>query len=112
MSLTQLEFLHEACQVLRNSKRILKWSYGYGFYLENDLQRNLYEIIQEKLDMYSSELHVLLEKEYEKAKENIGEFTKFKDKVLASVYKCKQVIFRKNFPNLLERNRLFGEDGR
>lgn len=90
LSLTQLEFLLDACHVLRNSKRILKWSYGYGFYLDNDLQRNLYEIIQEKLDMYSSELHVLLEKDYEKCKENISEFTKFKDKVLASVYKCKQ----------------------
>ena len=61
-------------QVLRNSKRILKWSYGYGFYLNNDLQRNLYEIIQEKLDMYSSELHVLLEKKYEEAKNDISDF--------------------------------------
>jgi len=90
LSLTQMEFLIDACYVLRNSKRILKWSYAYGFYLENDLQRNLYEIIQEKLDQYSGELHVLLEKDYETAKKEIGSFTKFKDKVLSSVYKCKQ----------------------
>jgi len=89
LTLTQLEFLREACQVLRNSKRILKWSYGYGFYLNNELQRNLYEIIQEKLDMYSSELHVLLEKKYEECKMNIGDFTSFKENVQASVYKCK-----------------------
>jgi len=89
LSLTQMEFLIDACHTLRNSKRILKWSYAYGFYLSNDLQRNLYEIIQEKLDMYSSELHVLLEKKYEDAKNNIGDFTKFKDLVLSAVYKCK-----------------------
>ena len=91
LTLTQLEFLKDACQVLRNSKRILKWSYGYGFYLNNELQRNLYEIIQEKLDMYSSELHVLLEKRYEEAKTNIGDFTSFKEAVQASVYKCRSV---------------------
>jgi len=54
----------------------------------------LYEIIQEKMDMYSSELHVLLEKDYEEAKKNIGEFTNFKNKVLAAVYKCQQVSVR------------------
>jgi ariadne-1 len=90
LSLTQLEFLIEACHVLRNSKRILKWSYAYGFYLENPLQRNLYEIIQENIDIYSGELHVLLEKTYEHAKKNIGDFTKFKDKVLGTMYKCRQ----------------------
>lgn len=91
LSLTQMEFLIEACLVLRSSKRILKWSYAYGFYLNNDLQRNLYEIIQENLDKYSSELHVLLEKKYLESKNNIGDFTKFKDLVLSSVYKCDQV---------------------
>lgn len=45
LSLTQMEFLINSCLTLRNSKRILKWSYAYGFYLDNDLQRNLYEII-------------------------------------------------------------------
>ena len=91
LTLTQLEFLKEACQVLRNSKRALKWSYAYGFYLNNDLQRNLYEIIQEKLDMYSSELHVMLEKKYEESKHSISDFTVFKTSVQASVFKCKQV---------------------
>jgi len=91
LTLTQLEFLEQGCQILRNVKRTLKWSYAYGFYLNNDLQRNLYEIIQEKMDMYSSELHVMLEKDYEKAKNNIGDFTKFKDRVMSSVFKCRQV---------------------
>lgn len=91
LTLSQLEFLNEACQVLRNSKRILKWSYAYGYYLTNDLQRNLYEIIQENLDMYSSELHVLLEKKYEEAKMSIGEFTTFRQAVQSSVFKSKQV---------------------
>ena len=91
LTLTQLEFLREACQVLRNSKRILKWSYAYGFYLSNELQRNLYEIIQEKLDMYSSELHVLLEKKYEETKKSLGEFTQFKEAVQSSIFKCKCV---------------------
>jgi ariadne-1 len=90
LTLTQLEFLENGCQVLRNAKRTLKWSYAYGFYLSNDLQRNLYEIIQEKMDMYSSELHVLMEKDYETAKTNIGDFTKFKDKVLSAMFKCRQ----------------------
>jgi len=90
LTLTQLEFLENGCQVLRNAKRTLKWSYAYGFYLNNELQRNLYEIIQEKMDMYSSELHVLMEKDYETAKTNIGDFTKFKDKVLSSMFKCRQ----------------------
>jgi len=93
LTLTQLEFLEQGCQILRNVKRTLRWSYAYGFYLNNDLQRNLYEIIQEKMDMYSSELHVMLEKDYEKAKTNIGDFTKFKDRVMASVFKCKQVHY-------------------
>jgi ariadne-1 len=90
LTLTQLEYLKEACQVLKNAKRILKWSYAYGFYLENELQRNLYEIIQEKLDQYSQELHVLLETKYDEAKKNIGDFTDFKTKVLAAVFKTKQ----------------------
>lgn len=89
LTLTQLEYLLEACQILKNGKRILKWSYAYGFYLENDLQRNLYEIIQENLDISSGELHVLLETKYEQAKKNISEFTDFKSKVLAAVYKTK-----------------------
>ena len=93
LTLNGLEFLREACQVLRNSKRILKWSYGYGFYLDNDLQRNMYEIIQEKLDMYSSELHVLLENKYEECKTNIKDFTAFKENVQASIYKCKSVNY-------------------
>ena len=90
LTLTQLEFLQNACQVLRNAKRTLKWSYAYGFHLDNDLQRNLYEIIQEKMDMYSSELHVLLEKEYPVAKANITDFTIFKEKIMVAVFKCKQ----------------------
>ena len=96
LTLTQLEFLNEACQVLRNSKRTLKWSYAYGYYLNNDLQRNLYEIIQENLDMYSSELHVLLEKKYEEVKKSIGEFTQFKQTVQSSVFKCRQVGYEKS----------------
>jgi ariadne-1 len=92
LSLIQLEFLTEACHVLRMSKRVLKWSYAYGFYLKNDLQKNIYAIIQEKLDMYSSELHVLLEKNYQQDKEDIGKFTVFKEKVLSAMFKCKRVL--------------------
>lgn len=90
LTLTQLEFLQNACQILRNAKRTIKWSYAYGFHLDNALQRNLYEIIQEKMDMYSSELHVLLEKDYPVAKETITTFTVFKEKIMAAVFKCKQ----------------------
>lgn len=90
LTLTQLEFLEEACRTLINVKRTLKWSYTYGFHLTDALQRNLYEIIQQNMDMYSSELHVFLEKDYEDARKNIGDFTKLKDKILSAVYKCKQ----------------------
>jgi ariadne-1 len=91
LSLTQLEFLLEACLTLRSAKRILKWSYAYGFYLKNDLQRNVYEIILEKMDMHSSTLHVLMEKKYHEAKANIGDFTNFKQQVLSTTYLCKSV---------------------
>jgi len=49
----------------------------------------LYEIIQEKLDQYSSSLHVMLEKDFEEAKKNITDFTKFKEALLAESFKTK-----------------------
>jgi ariadne-1 len=97
LTLMQLEFLERACFVLTNCKRILKWSFVYGYYIQDPLQRNLYEIIQEKIDMFSSNLHVLLEKKYDTVKDEIVDFTKFKDQVVAEVFKCETVSFFLNF---------------
>jgi ariadne-1 len=91
LTLTQLEFTLNACKILIKAKRILKWSYAYGYYIENDLQRNLYEIIQQQLDIFSGELHVLMEKDFENDKKEIGSFTNFKDKVLSAMHKTDYV---------------------
>jgi hypothetical protein len=97
LTLLQLEFLEKACLVLSTCKRILKWSFVYGYYIQDPLQRNLYEIIQEKIDTFSQNLHILLEKKYDEAKKDIVDFTKFKDAVVTEVYKCEQVRNEKNY---------------
>lgn len=85
-----MEYLQTACQTLRTTKRILKWSYAYSFYLKPSAEKNMCQILQEKLNKHSDILQGLLTGKYQEAK-----FAKYyaqcKERIRTSEFKCKKV---------------------
>jgi ariadne-1 len=60
----ELHFLHEALKQVRICRRVLKWSYVYGYYLdEASPENNLFEFLQKNLEEKTDNLHELLEKD-------------------------------------------------
>merc|ERR1712038_2016706 len=60
----ELQFLYDALLQVRACRRVLKWSYVYGYYLEEDgAEKNLFEHLQKHLEEKTDHLHELLEKE-------------------------------------------------
>jgi len=63
----ELEFLYDAIKQVRGCRRVLKWTYVYGYYLDEagPAEKNLFEHLQKNLEEKTDNLHEMLEKEFE-----------------------------------------------
>ena len=59
--LEETEFLVEAANCIIDSRRVLEWTYVFGYYLENENERPLFENLQEMLEKFTESLHELVE---------------------------------------------------
>jgi ariadne-1 len=61
----ELQFLYDALKQVRACRRVLKWTYVYGYYLEEaGPEKNLFEYLQKNLEEKTDNLHELLEKNF------------------------------------------------
>ena len=58
----ELEFLEEAIIEVIKCRQVLKYSYVYGYYLNNQKEQNLFQFMQENLEKNCDQLHELIEK--------------------------------------------------
>lgn len=92
----EVVFLNEAAKILVECKRVLKWSYAFGFYID-EAHRSLYEFGQKDLERYAEELLESLEIHYKTGiREELGKldlkaFTKYKNEVVSQKDKCQKV---------------------
>ncbi len=97
MNYGELIFLVEAAETLAKTRRILKWSYCFAYYLDDAKKRNLFEFHQKDLETYCEELHELLEIKFTSAiKEKGGvldlkSFLSYKSEVEVSNSKTEKV---------------------
>merc|ERR1711870_158614 len=79
----ELQFLYDALRQVRACRRVMKWTYVYGYYLEEGgTEKNLFEHLQKNLEEKTDCLHEMLEKDFDSTffnndDPNIG--SKFKD---------------------------------
>merc|ERR1740121_1043561 len=60
----ELQFLYDALKQVCACRRVLKWTYVYGYYLEDrGAEKNLFEHLQKNLEEKTDYLHEMLEKE-------------------------------------------------
>merc|ERR1719197_3093 len=60
----ELQFLYDALRQVRACRRVLKWTYVYGYYLEESgPEKNLFEHLQKNLEEKTDNLHEMLEKD-------------------------------------------------
>eukprot|EP01125_Pyxidicula_operculata_P012799 TRINITY_DN4210_c0_g2_i1.p2 TRINITY_DN4210_c0_g2~~TRINITY_DN4210_c0_g2_i1.p2 ORF type:complete len:515 (+),score=125.77 TRINITY_DN4210_c0_g2_i1:1636-3180(+) len=73
-------FLKDATEQLLSNRRVLKWSYVYGFYLDKSKtsEKNLFEYLQEDLEKHTNKLSELYEKDFPK---DYTQFIKWKEEV-------------------------------
>ncbi|CAG9313202.1 unnamed protein product [Blepharisma stoltei] len=58
----ELEFLKQAAEQVVKCRRVLKWTYCFGYYLKSGAEKDLFEHLQEKLEENTEHLHELIEK--------------------------------------------------
>jgi ariadne-1 len=74
LSTTETTFLLESLQQVVECRRVLKWTYVYGFYLkENDPTTSLFEYLQTSLETKTDELHEQLEKTFDQIFPNLAD---------------------------------------
>jgi ariadne-1 len=75
-------FLTEATEQLLANRKVLRWSYVYGFYLNkgDSQERQLFEYLQEDLEKHTDKLSHLYEQPLEKIND-YHEFMKYKEEV-------------------------------
>ncbi|KAJ7954537.1 RBR-type E3 ubiquitin transferase [Quillaja saponaria] len=84
---SQLNFITEAWQQIVECRRVLKWSYAYGYYLSNDvpLKKQFFEYLQGQAEMGLERLHQCAEEELKPfitaEKPSIKEFLDYKGKL-------------------------------
>lgn len=63
----ELQFLYDALRQVRACRRVLKWTYVYGYYLEgtSETEKNLFEYLQRNLEEKTDSLHEMLEKDFD-----------------------------------------------
>jgi len=75
------KFLQEATEQLLNNRRVLKWSYVYGFYLrDKPAEKQLFEFLQEDLEKHTNRLSEVYETPIERI-EDYAAFMKWKEEV-------------------------------
>ena len=60
--MNELEFLEEAINEVVRCRQVLKYTYVYGYYLNNPKEQSLFEFLQENLEKNCDTLHELIEK--------------------------------------------------
>ena len=63
--ISELDFLYEALKEVIKWRKVLKWTYAYGYYLENEKEKALFEDSQEQLEKNCDRLHEYLEQDFE-----------------------------------------------
>jgi ariadne-1 len=61
--MSEVEFLKDAAEQVVTCRRVLKYTYSFGYYLEAGNEKNLFEHLQEKLEENTEHLHELVEKD-------------------------------------------------
>merc|ERR1712066_1088040 len=62
----ELQFLYDALRQVRACRRVLKWTYVYGYYLEEaGPEKNLFEHLQKNLEEKTESLHETLERDFD-----------------------------------------------
>lgn len=97
--LSEINFLHDSQKWLVQCRRLMKWSYSYGFYLEGKKEIELYEYLQACLEVETENLSYHTERKFdvffeENGRENLA---KHKDEIIKSME-----ITKKFFKNLIE----------
>merc|ERR1712194_555400 len=63
----ELQFLYDALRQVWACRRVLKWSYVYGYYIEEaGPGTNLFEHLQKNLEEKTDQLHEMLERDFDK----------------------------------------------
>lgn len=76
-----IKFLREATEQLLNDRRVLMWSYAYGYYLKDKAaEKTLFEFLQEDLEKHTNHLSELYEKPLDQIAD-YHEFMKWKEEV-------------------------------
>lgn len=101
-TLSQLKFITEAWQQIIECRRVLKWTYAYGYYLseEEHAKSQLFEYLQGEAEAALERLHVCAEKDlqiYLTAEGTRTGFSDFRSK-LASL----TIVTRSFFENLVQ----------
>lgn len=66
-AIIELQFLYDALRQVRACRRVLKWTYVYGYYLDDCSEKNLFEYLQKNLEEKTDCLHEMLEKDLDKS---------------------------------------------
>jgi len=76
------KFLMEATEQLLRNRRVLQWSYVFGYYLDRkkETEKNLFEYLQEDLEKHTNKLSELYETHLDKI-EDYHQFMKWKEDV-------------------------------
>jgi len=90
------KFLREATEQLIMNRRVLMWSYVYGFYLKDkEAEKKLFEFLQEDLEKHTNKLSEIYEKPLDqiadyhvfmKWKEDVTNYTRVTSKVRAQIF--------------------------
>eukprot|EP00397_Hematodinium_sp_SG-2012_P020182 GEMP01020779.1.p1 GENE.GEMP01020779.1~~GEMP01020779.1.p1 ORF type:complete len:593 (+),score=132.02 GEMP01020779.1:24-1781(+) len=67
LDMVELHFLWEALAQIMECRRVLKWSYVYGYYLDDPAgkTKELFEFFQKNLEQKTEQLQELIEKDFE-----------------------------------------------
>jgi ariadne-1 len=63
--IAELTFLETALDIVIKCRKVLKWTYAYGYYLEDVKEKMLFEDAQEQLEKNCDRLHEYLEQDFE-----------------------------------------------
>ena len=102
--IAELDFLKEGLEEVVRCRKVLKWTYAYGFFLEDEKEKALFEDAQEQLEKNCDRLHEYLEQDFEEFlnEEEIDKkpFYQYKSKLVTCFNVTKQ--FYENLLSALE----------
>jgi ariadne-1 len=63
--LNDVQFLYNAVDAVIECRRVLQWTYCFGYFLSNGKEKDLFEMLQEDLEKHVETLHEFSEKPIE-----------------------------------------------